>query len=80
LRRYTLVAVDPAGPATREPTTSYAVECARLTILANAAQCALKNPAQGPSAAADFCAVARGLSVIAAKPELFRKVLVRPNE
>ena len=71
-----LLAVDPAtGPAATEPTTSYAAECARLTILANSAACALKI--HSPAAAVHFCEAALGLSVIAAKPAMFRKVLTR---
>ena len=84
-----LEAVDPAtSPAATEPTTSYAAECARLTILANGAACALKihsivapvaaaAAAAAPVAAANFCELALSLSCIAAHPTLFRKVLVR---
>ena len=61
--------------ASAEPTTAYAAEVLRLTVLANTAQCALKTGQ--PSAAANFCRDAVKLSVCVNDETLFRKILVR---
>jgi hypothetical protein len=61
--------------ASAEPTTAYAAEVLRLTVLANTAQCALKTGQ--PSAAANFCRDAVKLSVCVNDETLFKKILVR---
>ena len=61
--------------ATLEPTTEYAAEKLRLTVLANTAQCALKT--KQPEAAAKFCRDAISLSACVAEVVLFKKILVR---
>ena len=61
--------------ASAEPTTAYAAEVLRLTVLANTAQCALKTGQ--PSAAANFCRDAVKLSNCVNDEKLFKKILVR---
>ena len=61
--------------ASAEPTTAYAAEVLRLTVLANTAQCALKTGQ--PSAAANFCRDAIKLSNCVNDEKLFKKILVR---
>jgi len=61
--------------ASAEPTTAYAAEVLRLTVLANTAQCALKTGQ--PSAAANFCRDAVKLGVCVNDETLFKKILVR---
>ena len=61
--------------ASEESTTSWEAERARLTLLANSAQCALK--AGNPSGAATFCRDALTLSACTADATMFKKVLVR---
>lgn len=61
--------------ASKESTTAWEAERARLTLLANSAQCALK--AGNPSGAAAFCRDALKLSACTADATMFKKVLVR---
>lgn len=61
--------------ASAEPTTAYAAEQLRLTVLANTAQCALKT--NQPESAAKFCRDAITLSACCLDANLFKKILVR---
>ena len=61
--------------ASAEPTTAYAAELLRLTVLANTAQCALKT--NQPESAAKFCRDAITLSACCLDANLFKKILVR---